>query len=68
MIIVTGAGGFIGSVMVGYLNSIGITDILAVDDMPHPEQYKNLVGKKCRNGISAGVSTRCYTGHYPFRC
>ena len=48
MIIVTGAGGFIGSVMVGYLNSIGITDIVAVDDMPHPEQYKNLVGKKFR--------------------
>lgn len=48
MIIVTGAGGFIGSAMVGYLNSIGITDILAVDDMPHPEQYKNLVGKQFR--------------------
>ena len=48
MIIVTGAGGFIGSVMIGYLNSIGITDIIAVDDMPHPEQYKNLVGKQFR--------------------
>jgi ADP-L-glycero-D-manno-heptose 6-epimerase len=48
MIVVTGAGGFIGSAMVGHLNSIGITDILAVDDMPHPEQYKNLVGKSCR--------------------
>lgn len=46
MIVVTGAGGFIGSAMVGYLNSIGITKVLAVDDMPHPEQYKNLVGKQ----------------------
>lgn len=48
MIIVTGAGGFIGSVMIGYLNSIGITDIVAVDDMPHPDQYKNLIGKQFR--------------------
>ncbi len=48
MIVVTGAGGFIGSVMIGYLNNIGVTDIIAVDDMPHPEQYKNLVGKKFR--------------------
>ena len=32
MIIVTGAKGFIGSVMVHYLNSIGITDIVVVDD------------------------------------
>lgn len=48
MIVVTGAGGFIGSAMVGYLNSIGITDVIAVDDMPHPEQYKNLVSKSFR--------------------
>jgi ADP-L-glycero-D-manno-heptose 6-epimerase len=46
MIIVTGAGGFIGSVMVGYLNSIGRTDVIAIDDMPNPAQYKNLIGKK----------------------
>lgn len=46
MIVVTGAGGFIGSAMIGYLNSIGETNICAVDDMPHPDQYKNLVGKQ----------------------
>ena len=46
MIIVTGGGGFIGSAMVGYLNSIGRTDVMVIDDMPHADQYKNLVGKK----------------------
>lgn len=55
MIVVTGAGGFIGSVMVGYLNSVGTTNILAVDDMPHPEQYKNLVGKTFRMISTADV-------------
>ena len=45
MIVVTGAGGFIGSAMVGYLNSIGRSDIIAVDDLPDPSQYKNLIGK-----------------------
>lgn len=46
MIIVTGGGGFIGSAMVGYLNSIGRTDVMVIDNMPHADQYKNLVGKK----------------------
>jgi ADP-L-glycero-D-manno-heptose 6-epimerase len=46
MIIVTGGGGFIGSAMVGYLNSIGRTDVVVIDDMPHAEQYKNLAGKE----------------------
>ena len=45
MIVVTGAGGFIGSAMIGYLNSIGRNDIIAVDDLPNPDQYKNLIGK-----------------------
>jgi len=49
MIALTGAGGFIGSVVLGYLNSQGIDDILLFDDLPHPEQYKNLVGKKYRS-------------------
>lgn len=46
MIIVTGAAGFIGSAMLGYLNSIGRTDIIAVDNVPLPDQFKNLVGKQ----------------------
>ena len=46
MIVVTGAGGFIASVVVGYLNSKGIDDLILFDDLPTGDQYKNLVGKK----------------------
>jgi ADP-L-glycero-D-manno-heptose 6-epimerase len=46
MIIITGAAGFIGSYILGYLNSQGIDDIYIFDDMPYGDQYKNLIGKK----------------------
>lgn len=46
MIVVTGAAGFIGSVLVGKLNSEGFNDIIAVDEFSHPEKNKNLDGKK----------------------
>ncbi len=46
MIILTGAGGFIGSVMLGYLNKNKIDDIILFDDLTHSEQYKNLVNKR----------------------
>lgn len=42
----TGAGGFIGSVILKFLNDRGIDQIVIVDDLPHPLQFKNLVGKK----------------------
>ena len=43
MIILTGAGGFIGSVVLGYLNLQRVTDIIIVDDLPYENQYKKLV-------------------------
>lgn len=46
MIALTGAGGFIGSVILGYLNSQGITDVYLFDDLPMGDQFKNLIGKK----------------------
>jgi ADP-L-glycero-D-manno-heptose 6-epimerase len=46
MIVVTGAAGFIGSCLVGRLNSEGIDNILVVDDFSFPEKQKNLAGKK----------------------
>jgi ADP-L-glycero-D-manno-heptose 6-epimerase len=46
MIALTGAGGFIGSVVLGYLNSQGIDDIVLFDDLPTGSQYKNIVGKQ----------------------
>ena len=45
MIVVTGAYGFIGSCLVGFLNEKGITDIIAVDDFSKTEKEPNLVGK-----------------------
>lgn len=45
MIILTGAGGFIGSVMLGYLNRLGRDDIIIVDDLPLAEQFHNLKDK-----------------------
>ena len=52
MIILTGAGGFIGSVVLGYLNSQQITDILIVDDLLYENQYKNLIGKQYKRLLS----------------
>lgn len=49
MIVLTGAGGFIGSVMLKYLNKKKITDIILFDDLSHFEQYKNIVGSKFRS-------------------
>ncbi|THH41149.1 ADP-glyceromanno-heptose 6-epimerase [Neolewinella litorea] len=47
MYIVTGANGFIGSVLVGYLNSLGIRDLLLVDDFVHyHDKTPNLDGKE----------------------
>ena len=46
MIALTGAGGFIGSVILGYLNKQGIEDVYVFDDLPTGNQYRNLVGKK----------------------
>jgi len=52
MIVLTGAGGFIGSVVLGYLNSQRVTDILIVDDLPYQNQYKNLIGKQYNRLVS----------------
>jgi ADP-L-glycero-D-manno-heptose 6-epimerase len=49
MIILTGAGGFIGSVMLGYLNKHKITDVVLFDDLAEPTQFKNLINKQFRS-------------------
>lgn len=46
MYVVTGAAGFIGSVIVRELNLKGIQDILLVDQLEHGEKWKNLRGLK----------------------
>lgn len=42
MIVVTGAAGFIGSNIIRGLNQLGITNILAVDDLTDGKKYRNL--------------------------
>jgi ADP-L-glycero-D-manno-heptose 6-epimerase len=46
MIALTGAGGFIGSVILKYLNDAGIDDVYLFDNLPTGDQFRNLVGKK----------------------
>lgn len=46
MIAVTGAYGFIGSCLIGHLNRLGYTDIIAVDDFSKTYKEENLKGKK----------------------
>ena len=46
MIVLTGAAGFIGSVMLGYLNKMGRDDVVLFDDMPYPDQFLNIGNKR----------------------
>lgn len=45
-IIVTGAAGFIGSCMVGYLNRKGYKNIIIVDDFSDQDKKQNYIGKE----------------------
>ncbi|MDR1359934.1 MAG: ADP-glyceromanno-heptose 6-epimerase [Deltaproteobacteria bacterium] len=45
MYIVTGGSGFIGSAVIWKLNSLGIDDILVVDNLGRSEKWKNLVNR-----------------------
>jgi ADP-L-glycero-D-manno-heptose 6-epimerase len=46
VIIVTGAAGFIGSCMVGYLNHEGFKNLIIVDDFNEPDKTKNYCDKE----------------------
>lgn len=46
MIVVTGAAGFIGSCMVGFLNRAGFENIVVVDDFSRADKIPNLEQKK----------------------
>lgn len=46
LIVITGGAGFIGSNLIGYLNSRGVTNLIVVDELGTDEKWKNLVGKQ----------------------
>jgi len=46
VIVVTGAAGFIGSYLVGYLNQLGFTQLVLVDDFSKDNKAANLAGKQ----------------------
>ena len=54
-IVVTGAAGFIGSCLVGFLNDKGFEDLILVDDFSHPEKEANLKGKRFAKKIEREV-------------
>lgn len=45
-IVVTGAAGFIGSCLVGFLNEKGYSDLILVDDFTRQDKVQNLEGRK----------------------
>lgn len=45
MIVITGAAGFIGSFLAGYLNNQGFTNLVLVDDFDIPSKQRNLADK-----------------------
>jgi ADP-L-glycero-D-manno-heptose 6-epimerase len=51
VIVVTGAIGFIGSAFVSYLNQLGYTDIIVVDDFYQWKKEKNLKGKRVHDWV-----------------
>jgi ADP-L-glycero-D-manno-heptose 6-epimerase len=50
-VVVTGAAGFIGSCLVGFLNDKGFTNLILVDDFSRPDKAPNLEGKKWKEKI-----------------
>jgi ADP-L-glycero-D-manno-heptose 6-epimerase len=50
-IVVTGAAGFIPSVLVSKLNDAGYTDLILVDDFSRPDRKRNYIDKRFRQKI-----------------
>ena len=55
VIIVTGAAGFIGSYLTGFLNSLGYNNLILVDDFSNKRKTNNYIGKKYLQQIQRDV-------------
>ena len=54
-IVVTGAAGFIGSCLVGFLNQYGFQNIIIVDDFSRIDKVPNLTGKQFAHKVEREV-------------
>lgn len=65
VIVVTGAAGFIGSCMVGYLNLKGYSNLILVDDFSKKAKEPNLLGKNYLEKIEREVFFEWLQNHRP---
>lgn len=65
VIVVTGAAGFIGSCLVGFLNLKGFNNLILVDDFSTPQKEPNLQGKKYLRKVERSVFFEWLTAHKP---
>ena len=65
VIVVTGAAGFIGSCMVGYLNLKGYSNLVLVDDFSTKAKEPNLIGKNYLEKIEREVFFEWLQNHRP---
>lgn len=54
LIVITGGVGFIGSCLVRYLNDLGMTNLVVVDDLGKADKWRNLLGKKVVDVLHKG--------------
>ena len=55
MIVITGAAGFIGSIVAGELNKKGYNDLILVDDFSKKEKERNYIGLKYKTLVDRNV-------------
>ncbi len=64
MIVITGAAGFIGSVVTGALNDYGRTDLILVDDFSKTEKKGNYEGKRFHNLVDRNSFIESLKDHH----
>ena len=64
MIVVTGAAGFIGSVLTGMLNEKGIRELILVDDFSVAEKKRNFENKTFREKIDRNTFFEWFEQHH----
>ncbi|NCX95286.1 MAG: ADP-glyceromanno-heptose 6-epimerase [Chitinophagia bacterium] len=61
-IAITGAAGFIGSYLTGFLNQKGYTNLILVDDFTQPAKKPNFIGKRYARLIDRNSFIEWWTG------